>query len=424
MNRFFHPRLIAFSLVFATVIAGHGQDVQYFYALAKEAYDGKDYEAFYKNISEALKLHPFHQGILYQKGLACALTGRDAGAIAALRTTICIDTRFDLLHADLNSLQSLDSFNELLQLQKDLQKQVTNSDTAFVFKDKGAHIESVAYDPVSKSFFLSSINQRKILKYHQSGNITDFIDRGEYGMTAVFGLRTDLSKGVLWACASPVPEMENYDSTLKSAVYKFDLKTGKLINKYESPSTVSTVFGDLVLNGIGEVFVSDGRSNTIFKVNEATHQLEVFFSAQEFWNMQGIAFSKDDRYLFIADYIKGIYRLEISTMHLIKLPIPINHSLKGVDGLLFYQNSLIAVHNGTYPHRLMRYHLSDDNSKIIRSEVIDSAHPAFNEPTIACIADSTLYYVANSQWSAYDDQHRYKPDQAQDIVILKNLLKK
>lgn len=424
MNRLICLSQIAISLIFIFNNAGYTQDVQHYYSLAKEAHEQKNYEAFYENISEALKLHPYHQAILYQKGIAGALTGRHAEAIEALKMAICIDTRFDLLHADLNSLQSYDSYNELLQLQKNLQKSVANSDTAFVFKNNVAHIESVAYDPASKSFFLSSINQRKISKYDQSGNITDFINRGDHGMTAVFGLRTDLNKNVLWACASPMPEMENYDSTLKSAVYKFDLKTGKLINKYESPSNAPSVFGDLILNGVGEVFVSDGRSNTIFKVNEVTHQLDVFFSAKEFWNMQGICFTEDDRYIFIADYIKGIYRLEISTLQLTKLLNPINQSLKGVDGLLYYRNSLIAIQNGIYPQRVMRYYLNEDKSKIVRSEVIDLAHPAFNEPTIACIVDSILYYVANSQWSGYDDQHRFKTDQTQDIVILKNLLRK
>ncbi len=424
MNRFICLSQIAISLIFIFNNAGYTQDVQHYYSLAKEAHEQKNYEAFYENISEAFKLHPYHQAILYQKGLASALTGRDEEAIEALKMTICMDTRFDLLHEDLKSLHGYDSFNDLLQLQNKLQQPVTNSDTAFVFNNKEAHIESIAYDPVSKSFYLSSINQRKILKYDQLGITTDFINRGDHGMTAVFGLRTDLNKGVLWACASPMPEMENYDSTLKSAVYKFDLETGKLIDKYESTSTAPAIFGDLILNSMGEVFVSDGRGNAIFKVNEVTRQLDNFFAAEEFWNMQGIASTEDDRYLFIADYIKGIYRLEISTKQLIKLPSPIDQSLKGADGLLFYENSLIAIQNGIYPMRVMRYYLSDDKSKIVKSEAIDSAHPAFNEPTIACIVDSILYYVANSQWTGYDEQHRFKSDQTQDIVILKNLLRK
>jgi len=58
--------------------------------------------------------------------------------------------------------------------------------------------------------------------------------------------------------------------------------------------------------------------------------------------------------------------------------------------------------------------------KLTSMVVIDNNHPAFNEPTNGCLIGDVLYYVANSQWSGYDDSHAIKPvDQLQDIVILK-----
>jgi hypothetical protein len=64
--------------------------------------------------------------------------------------------------------------------------------------------------------------------------------------------------------------------------------------------------------------------------------------------------------------------------------------------------------------------LNTDYTSITGFLTIDRSHPAFNEPTLGTIDGSTLYYIANSQWSGYDDNHKIKPvDQLQDIVILK-----
>jgi hypothetical protein len=217
-----------------------------------------------------------------------------------------------------------------------------------------------------------------------------------------------------------MPEMENYDTLSTSHVYKYDLN-GKLLAKYSPELTGKDfIFGDLLLNKNGEVFISDTQNNTIFKVNETTNKLESFFTSEQFWNIQGITFSEDEKYLFIADYIKGIYRLNPKTKELAPLVKGISVSLKSVDGLLWYQNSLIAIQNGVVPMRVTRYFLNPTLDTITGFEIIDRAHPAFNEPTNGCIVGNTLYYVANSQWGGYDEKHQLKTeDQLQDIVILK-----
>lgn len=75
--------------------------------------------------------------------------------------------------------------------------------------------------------------------------------------------------------------------------------------------------------------------------------------------------------------------------------------------------------------RVMRYILNPALDKVVNYQIIDHNHPAFNEPTNGCIIGDTFYYVANSQWAGYDDQHNLKPaDQLQDIVILKTDLSK
>ncbi|MCB0488357.1 MAG: hypothetical protein KDC99_07765 [Cyclobacteriaceae bacterium] len=394
------------------------QDVQYYYNKAKEAHESNDLVGFYNNIKEAGRLHPFHQIIQYQLGIAAALNGHADEAIDALSKAIHTTATLDLSNPELKGLEKEQKFRELLTTQQELQRPVLQSDTAFTISERNAHIESVVYDPKTKNFYLGSIHKRKILVRNASGQVKDFVKSGEYGIMSVFGLRIDSRKRILWACASPMPEMENYDSTLQSAVYRFDLSSGKLLGKYSLANPTNSVFGDLTLDSKGNAYVSDGITNTIYIVNEKKGMLEAYYTSDEFWNLQGITFSSDDKFLFISDYIKGPYRLTCHSKDLIKLESNSPQSLKGIDGLLFYNNSLIAIQNGVIPFRSTMHFLNTELNKITRASIIDRDHPAFHEPTIGCLDGTDFYYVATSQWGAYDDDHHPKEEELKDIVIL------
>lgn len=417
---------LALPILFVCFIATGQQNFQYYYTQAREAYKGGDHTKFYDMIVKATELHPYHQGALYYRGVASALTNRPEEAVNYLRDAVLVNTQFDLSIGDLKSLSGQKDFEALKTLQQNLRLPIVHSDTAFTLKDRTLHLESVAAGEKDGVFYLTSIHKRKIIKIDEKGNVTDFTKSAQDGITSLLGIKVDKTKKVLWACSSPMPEMENFDTTSVSSLFKYDLKTGKLLAKYSADASVkSSVFGDLILNRKGEVFISDTQSNTIFKVNEATQKLESYFSSQEFWNIQGITFSEDERFLFVADYIKGIFRLDTQSKQLVQLTKEPFVSLKAIDGLIWYQNSLIAIQNGVVPMRVTRYFLNQSFDKITSLEIIDRAHPSFNEPTNGCIINDTLYYVANSQWGGYDNNHQLKSaDQLQDIVILKTDLKK
>ncbi len=122
--------------------------------------------------------------------------------------------------------------------------------------------------------------------------------------------------------------------------------------------------------------------------------------------------------------MKGIYRLELKTKTLTKVKNEKESPLKGIDGLEYYKGSLIAIQNGVYPFRVMRYFLNSTMDAVTHYEIIDWNHPAFNEPTNGTIVNDVLYYIANSQWSGYNENRVQKPlTELQDIVILKYSLK-
>lgn len=403
-----------------------GQQLQLLYSEATSAYRAKDYKLFYSKIKEANEVHPYHQGIQYQAGLAAALNGNSKEAITFLKKAILTNADFVLDgNQDLKSIFETKEFKTLLELQKKLKQPTSKSDTVFTLTDRQLHVEGIDFDKKEKAFYLGSIHKRKVVRVDSKGAATDFCNSGFEGMTSVFGLKVDTKRNLLWVCSSPMPEMQNFDSTLRSAVFKFDLISRKLIQKYQaSTSEPDGIFGDLILTSKGEPYISDSKNNKIFIVNESTGKLESIFSSDEFWNIQGLAFSADEKFLFISDYIKGIFKLNLSAKSLEMVRCPLDVSLKGIDGLYRYENSLIAIQNGVNPFRLIQLQLNKEGTTITSYQTLENNHPAFGEPTLGTLQQNTLYYIANSQWGGYDKEHKPKSaDKLQDIVVLSLKLK-
>jgi tetratricopeptide (TPR) repeat protein len=411
-------------LLFLVISHAFGQSPELgrYMSEARKALADKNYGIAYDNLIKAQAFHPYHQGILYNLGLTAAATGRPDESIAYLRKALHINANYKLDAPELVSLKDHMDFQELMTLQKKLQTPVVNSDTAMVYHSRTLHAESVARD-ANGTTYLGGVHQAIIIS---AGKMTGgpLIEKGKYGLTSVLGLRLDKSGEFLWACSSPMEELEGYDSLAPSRVFKFK-KSGKLVAQFEAPAKTGHIFGDLNIHPTtGAVFVSDSRTNEIYRVNEGTKKLDLFFISPEFWNIQGICFSDDGGYMFISDYIKGPYRLDLESRQLAKINSYVENSLKGIDGLLFYKGSLIALQNGTSPFRAMRFMLNSNLDAIVAAEIIDQGHPAMGEPTQGTIVEDQLFYVANSQWGGYDEKHKIKPEsELQDVVILKCRLK-
>lgn len=397
--------------------------IQTLFEQAKEAYSSHDYETFRSKLFEANTLHPYHQTILYQLGIACALTNQPEESIHYLQRAIQIDARYKLDIPDLNSLIGRKDYAELRSLQIQLREPIIQSDTAFVLKDRTLHIECLDLDPGSKQFYLGSIYQNKIIKVDSGGNVSDFISSGYEGMTSVFGVKVDKRRNVLWVCSSPTLQMKTKTSSDRSYVFQFDLKDGRLLKKYAPEGSYTEhSFGDLCLTARGDVYVSDSKNNLIYRVNENSETLELFYESEEFWNIQGLTTTDNGQYLYISDYIKGLYRLNLMDKKLVKLSFPWDHDIKGVDGLTFYKNRLIAIQNGIQPNQVVHYFLSPSGIDITKYKIYDRDHPAFNEPTNGCLDGNQFYYVATSQWSGYENNVQKPVSELQDIVILKSHL--
>jgi sugar lactone lactonase YvrE len=275
---------------------------------------------------------------------------------------------------------------------------------------------------VEQTFFVSSVHKRKILSVGKNGEVKTFASEQD-GLFSVLGMSVDAKHRILWVTSTAFPQMVNYkkeeDGT--SAVFKFDLRTRKLLKKYVlSNATKKHALGDLTIQSNGDVFTTDSLSPAVYVIHPQKDEIELFLEDPAFGSPQGLAFSESEEHLFMADYGTGLFDIDVKTKKVTHLAPLAGATLLGIDGLYFHQGSLIGVQNGVTPQRVVRLSLSKDLGRVERLEVLEANNPVFLEPTLGVLVKDTFYFVANSQWPLIDDNGKLAADdKLQDPVVLK-----
>jgi hypothetical protein len=402
---------------------GQPKDARYYMEQAFKAYKEKNYLAYLENMKHALELRPQHPRLMYNLASAYALVGNKREALAGLARVAEMGLIYPAAEdTDFDSIKDTDEFKAILKKFEDNRAPVGRSTTAFTLQEKGLVTEGIAFDPSSETFYVSSVHKRKILSVSKDGTVKDFATERD-GLWDVFGMKVDAERRRLWVTSAAIPQITNYreEDKGRTAVFKFDLATGKLLKKYVLPGQPENhQLGDLVVNSRGDVFTTDSLTPTLYTINHRTDELEVFINGEPFVSAQGLDFSTDEKQLFVADYSKGIFVIDLDTKKYFNLAVAPASTLIGIDGLYFYKGSLIGTQNGTNPNRIIRLRLQKNSRGVERLEVLEANNPLFDEPTLGVLVRDSFYYIANSQWGAVDDKGQLAPaEKLREPVILK-----
>lgn len=276
------------------------------------------------------------------------------------------------------------------------------SQLAFTLDEPGLHIESVAYDAVTKRFFFGTVNKRKIVQSDSLGHCSNFTRNAQDGLWAVLGIKVDTARRCLWVTSTAYPYQEKYDSTDagKTGVFRYDLASGKLLKKYVlyKPGE-QHAFGDLTIGTEGTVYITDSDSPFVYTIPAGADTLQLLCRTP-LRSLQGLALDETGKYLFIADYGSGLYRLQLSDCRLKDID-PAGAPVKGIDGMYLYGNALVGIHNGSNDKKVIRFELNATQDAVESYNILDAKHPDFDEPTLGTVIGDNLYFVANSPWSYY-----------------------
>jgi hypothetical protein len=408
------------SLCISTAFSQNAWDI---YQQSLKKLSEKDTAAFLQFAQQSYNLAPKHPDIMVNLAKAFAMTGKKTKSIELLDdiSVIGVDYNVESDSGFMNIWRH--SLLPEIQARVKRNKEIIAGDLVYTLNEKDIIPEGITYDPRQQRFYLSSVHKRKIVYINSSdGTSGDLFTEAEGGLYSTFGMKVDAARNQLWVAGMlnhPKARLKNKNEPTKAAVFQYNLETKKLIHQYSLNDTLQHMFNDLVIAG-GNVFVTDTKHSAVYKIVPSKQTIELWYHNNDSFSPNGIAVSQDQKYLFVAQW-SGITRITIADTQHMQLQTTLNTTLSGIDGLYFYNNSLIAVQNKIGPQtRVMRFELNTQMNSVARSTIIESGNPLFNIPTTGVIVNDEFYFIANSQLRSFSaDGTIFPQDKLQPTVILK-----
>jgi len=380
------------------------QTASEYYEAAMKAYKEKDYKSFVGNLHKVVESGTTHPRVYYNLACGYALLNNTSEAIRWLDRVAGLGIAYPIQEdEDLKSIHETPEFKAIAGKFERNNRPVVHSKQAFTLPEDFIP-EGVAYDPVSDRFYTGSILQKKIVEVDPQGNLSD-VSSGEDGLYEVLGMSIDHSRNMLWVSSSKFIDVDS-EARKVSAILCYDLKEKKLIKKYDLSADQPHQLGDVIVNSAGDAFATDSLNPAIFWIDHQTDKLQQFPVEDLFRSPQGLCFSPDEQLLFVADYVHGIFAIDLKTNKHWNLAEPANATLAGIDGLYQYKGSLIATQNGFTPNRVLRIEINDAKDQAVRVKILEAGDPKKGEFTLGTIVGDDFYYVANSQLSIYLEDHK------------------
>lgn len=394
------------------------------YQEAAKAYHAHDVPAFVRYAREAERLRPDHGGVIYALASAQALAGDTGAALRALRRFAALGYSADVAaDSDFVSLTGSAAFDGVRRALARNGETLAPGRPAFTLPERDLLVEGIAHDPATKAFFVGSVRHRKILRVGPDGRTSTFVAAGGGGLWAPLGMRVDSARRVLWVASAALPQMARSAGadSLRSGLFRFDLATGELTGRYLLPDDGKPhALGDVTITRSGDVYTTDSRGPVIYRVRAGSDSLEPFVESPLLLSAQGLALDRAERSLYVADYARGLLRVDLASREVRLLPVGRDVLVLGIDGLYRVGDDLVAIQNGVTPHRVVRLRLGPRGDRVARAEVLERARPDWAEPTLGVVVGHDLFYVGNSQWEHFrEDGTIDAPDRLQTPIVLR-----
>ena len=301
-------------------------------------------------------------------------------------------------------IENLPEYKTVLARLSKNEAPISQSKVAFTLPDAGLLPEDIDYDAHSRSFLVTSVLGRKILRVQLNGSVASFaLSPDNWPMAAI---KIDAVRDRVWAtevafdgfAAAPISAWG------RSAILCFDLRSGRMLQRIEGPKHSS--LGDMVLTPQGEPIVSDGENGILYRISNG-RIIEI--NGTDFISPQTPVMLPAEEKAFVPDYTRGIAKLDLHTGDVFWLnqndadKVAIN----GIDGLYMYHRSLIATQNGSSPERVILFELDPSLTRIVSSKVIERS--ASVDPTHGVVVGGSFYYIVNSGWAKLDEHGNVKP---------------
>lgn len=359
------------------------------------AYQQQDYAAMVDAGEHALIARPAYPGALFNLALAHALNRDPRAALRYLDNLLEKGIDFGVAEMDeFAQVRELDEWADYQRRVRKLHEPFGEAVVAFSHDDPTFVPEGIAIDEHG-ALLLGSIRKGIVLR---DGDVLS--DR--QGHWSVFGMRFHRD-GSLWFASAAVPQMAHVGEDLgKTGLFQLDVQSGDIkraaILEQHAPEQV---LGDLVIVG-DIVYATDSLTGAVYRYDIEADEFAVLTPRATFGSPQGLVLDETGAFLYVADYLGGLFRVSLADGGIEKLQVAGAVSDYGIDGLYRHGNRLIAIQNGIRPHRIVSFDLDDTGLAIRRVSVLAANLAEFDEPTLGVVDGDEFFFVANSHWNRFD----------------------
>jgi sugar lactone lactonase YvrE len=266
------------------------------------------------------------------------------------------------------------------------EQEVHRATTAFTFaKERDVRSEGIAYDPVDDRLYFSG-TPSTLLRVDRNGGIESLRVEPPGQSFERLGMRVDAAQRRIWALSAVFDANAPSDEKGRSDLSVYDLRDGRLLRRIAvGASDARAILNDLALAKDGSAFVTDTERNVLLRLAPNAHAFEVWMEG--FRGPNGIAFSADERALYVADFF-GIQVIDVATKsrRLLRTKTPLN----AIDGLVEHRGSLLAIQNNLGRPRVLRI---DPATGAVT--LLESKNPLLHVPASGVVAGNDFYFMAN-----------------------------
>ena len=271
--------------------------------------------------------------------------------------------------------------------------------------------EDIDYDQQGRCFLFTSILQHGIFRLALDGSCRKFA--ASPSGWPVMAIKIDNRKELVWATEVAMPGFGGLADSIqgRSAVGCYDLRSGKLRQRFEAPDGAQ--WGDMTLDPQGDPIVSDGQLGAIYRLRDGHWQR---LDKGDFISPQTPALTRDGKHLLVPDYVRGLAVMDLETSAISWVQNNPAHpcALNGIDGVYVENGRLLITQNGVTPERVVEIRLNNQGGgasyyTLTGYTIIEKATHDLGEPTHGVFVGGNFYFIANSGWDALDPHGKPKP---------------
>jgi len=246
-------------------------------------------------------------------------------------------------------------------------------------------VEGVATD--GATIFVSSVLDRQILACTRSCRTIATLPEGFHPL----GIAFDWGRKLLWIAAD-CPEVVGIAKCDRGALFAIN-RSGKWRGRFV-PAQGSFHPGDVFASQSG-IFVSDSQNGLVWSLIPRKPGLRMVNRPGDGKSAQGTTLSPSGVELIVADYARGIGRIDLKTKATTWLPRQDGKPSVGIDGLVRCGTSYVGVYNGgAAPARIWQFRVRPGG--VDRTELVDGL--TLVDPTQIAFDGKKLLLVSDSGW--------------------------